>query len=431
MLWIILLLSVWLFLLVIVNVYELSVASNRARIVVRLTSASLLTGLIYLVVFFIFGRPIAAGQAAIAQPFGLFDPASPPRLLPMLILLIGLLLLITWRVGYVQFFTSAPLRRRAVIIGADAAGRALVRATEQLADHYEYVGFVDQDSKLHGHRVAGLKVLGDHCALLATIKEKQGDEVIVALPGAVEGALFQALTYCHEHGVEIKSMARVYEELLGQVPDEYLGPNWFLHASNSHFPTLYRIVKRLLDIAVGLAGMTLLVVLLPFIALAIYLDSHGPIFYRQQRSGLFGKPFYLYKFRSMIPNAEQVGQATWAAKNDPRITRVGRLMCLTRIDELPQFVNIIRGDMSIVGPRPERPQFVAQLDQQIPFYRARLSVKPGLTGWAQVRYRYGSTVEDALVKLKYDLYYIKNRSLILDLIIIFRTIGVVLALRGT
>jgi lipopolysaccharide/colanic/teichoic acid biosynthesis glycosyltransferase len=170
---------------------------------------------------------------------------------------------------------------------------------------------------------------------------------------------------------------------------------------------------------------------LPFVALAIYLDNPGNIFYRQERSGKGGKIFWVLKFRSMVMNAEKLGQAQWAAKDDPRITRVGKFMRRVRLDELPQFINILQGDMSIVGPRPERPQFVEQLEQQIPFYRTRLSVKPGLTGWAQVRYRYGSSVEDALMKLKYDLYYIKNQSVLLDLFIICKTVAVVLAFRGT
>lgn len=431
MFWIALLLGIWLLLLVIANVYELSVAGDRARVVVRLVASAAVAGLAYLVLFFLFGRPIVAGEGALASGLGVLDLKAPPRLLPALVLLIGLPLLIAWRIAYVQFFTSPMLRRRAVIVGAGPGGSALTRATEQLTGEYEYVGFVDADPELQGRAVAGLRVLGDLSALPRIVQEQRVDEVIVATPGAIDGELFQALTVCHESGIEIKPMARVYEEVLGQVPAEHLGPGWFLDTPSSPFPTIYRLVKRLLDLAVGAVGLLLLLALLPLIALAIYLDNPGPIFYRQERSGLFGRPFFLYKFRSMVADAEAVGQARWATQNDPRITRVGRLLRRTRLDELPQFINIFRGDMSVVGPRPERPQFVAQLEQQIPFYRARLSVKPGLTGWAQVRYRYGNTVEDALVKLKYDLYYIKNRSFFLDLIIIFRTVGVVLAMRGT
>jgi lipopolysaccharide/colanic/teichoic acid biosynthesis glycosyltransferase len=173
-----------------------------------------------------------------------------------------------------------------------------------------------------------------------------------------------------------------------------------------------------------------LAVLLPLVALAIKLDSPGPVFYSQERTGYRGRVFRVWKFRSMVAAAEADGRARWAKPGDPRVTRVGRALRASRLDELPQVLNVLRGEMSIVGPRPERPEFVAALEQQIPFYRARLLVKPGLTGWAQIKYRYGSTAQDALVKLQYDLYYVKHRSLLLDALIIARTIGVVVGLRG-
>jgi exopolysaccharide biosynthesis polyprenyl glycosylphosphotransferase len=228
-------------------------------------------------------------------------------------------------------------------------------------------------------------------------------------------------------------MQLLYEEVLGRVPVEHLGNKWlplpfWNHAST---PTFYRLVKRLVDIALGLAGLLILALLFPFVALAIKLESRGPVFYRQERLGRGGKSFQITKFRSMVTNAEQQGKAVWATRDDPRITRVGKLLRRTRLDEFPQVLSVLKGDMSIIGPRPERQQFVDQLQEEIPFYRARLSVKPGLTGWAQVKYRYGSTKEDALVKLQYDLYYIKHQSLLLDLLIILRTIKVMLAFKGT
>jgi lipopolysaccharide/colanic/teichoic acid biosynthesis glycosyltransferase len=172
-------------------------------------------------------------------------------------------------------------------------------------------------------------------------------------------------------------------------------------------------------------------VLLPFIAAAIKLESPGPVFYRQMRAGQGGRPFQLLKFRTMIAGAEADGQARWARAIDARVTRVGRLLRRTRLDELPQLFNVLRGDMSLIGPRPERPELIAVLEQEIPFYRARLLVKPGLTGWAQVNYGYGRSVEDARVKLEYDLYYIKQQSIWLDLVILFRTVEVVLGMKGS
>jgi lipopolysaccharide/colanic/teichoic acid biosynthesis glycosyltransferase len=179
---------------------------------------------------------------------------------------------------------------------------------------------------------------------------------------------------------------------------------------------------------VGFVGLG---IALPFVALAIALDDGGPLFYRQVRSGRAGEPFFVVKFRTMRPDAEKDGKPRWAKKDDDRVTRVGKVLRKTRLDELPQIINVLRGEMHIVGPRPERPEFIAELEEKIPFYRTRLTVKPGLTGWAQIHYKYGNSVEDALVKLQYDLYYIRNRSLWLDFYIVFKTIGVVFRLEGT
>jgi len=192
----------------------------------------------------------------------------------------------------------------------------------------------------------------------------------------------------------------------------------------------YPTFKRLIDILLSLVGMSVFLLLLPFLALAIKLDSPGSIFYWQERTGLNGRSFRIYKFRSMRSDAEAETGAVFSKEGDPRITRVGWFIRKTRLDELPQIYNILRGDMSIVGPRPERPEHVKRLTEKIPFYRTRLVIRPGLTGWAQVRYGYGSTDEDALVKLQYDLYYIRHQSLALDLNIMVRTVGKVLRMSG-
>src|SRR5690606_22115668 len=191
----------------------------------------------------------------------------------------------------------------------------------------------------------------------------------------------------------------------------------------------YPLVKRAADLALSIVGLAFFGLLLPLIAMAMKLDSPGPIFFRQRRVGKSGRLFWLYKLRSMIPDAERGRR--WPSDDDPRITRVGRLLRKTRLDEVPQLYNVLRGEMSIIGPRPERPEFVEELSQTIPFYRTRHVVKPGITGWAQVRYRYGASEEDALIKLQYDLYYIRHRSIALDVLIILRTIGKMLALQGT
>jgi exopolysaccharide biosynthesis polyprenyl glycosylphosphotransferase len=188
--------------------------------------------------------------------------------------------------------------------------------------------------------------------------------------------------------------------------------------------------KRLLDLSLVSTSLPFLMLILPMVALAIRLDSSGPIFYCQTRCGRAGKPFSILKFRTMSVNAEKEGKALWATQGDLRITRVGRFLRKTRLDELPQLFNVLQGEMSLIGPRPERPEFVEMLQEAIPFYRARLMVKPGITGWAQIHYDYGNSVEDALIKLQYDLYYLRYWSLWLDIYIIFQTVAVVLKFKG-
>jgi exopolysaccharide biosynthesis polyprenyl glycosylphosphotransferase len=201
--------------------------------------------------------------------------------------------------------------------------------------------------------------------------------------------------------------------------------------SQSFFTRLQAVIKRLLDLVMFMFSLPIILVLMPFIALAIRLDSPGPVFYRQVRCGRAGKPFYIYKFRTMVNDAEKDGKAQWASKNDPRITRIGSFLRKSRLDELPQLLNVLRGEMSVVGPRPERPEFIEKLEREIPLYRTRLLVKPGITGWAQVHYDYGNSVEDALIKLQYDFYYIRYQSLALDIYTMFQTVGVLLRLEGT
>jgi exopolysaccharide biosynthesis polyprenyl glycosylphosphotransferase len=227
-------------------------------------------------------------------------------------------------------------------------------------------------------------------------------------------------------------MPVLYQQVTGKVAVEHIGSQWYsaLPFHRNPFETCNRIGKRGLDVVCGVMIGLVLVVVFPFVAIAIKLDSPGAIFYQQERVGQHGARFTVYKFRSMVQNAERNGQAQWAVLGDARITQVGHFIRKTRLDELPQVINVLRGEMSMVGPRPERHQFIQELQQQIPFYRTRLAVKPGLTGWAQVNYGYGSTVEDALIKLQYDLYYLKHWSPWFDFKILLRTFSVVLKMQG-
>ncbi len=230
-------------------------------------------------------------------------------------------------------------------------------------------------------------------------------------------------------GIIVVDLPRFYEQATGKVPVEYIDQTWFLshiHAGKYGFENF----KQIID---GVVAFWMLILFLPFfplVALAIKLNSRGKIIYSQTRIGQHGKPFTLYKFRTMTQDAEKDSGAVWAKENDPRITRVGGFLRKTRLDEIPQLINVLKGQMSLVGPRPERPEFVAELKEQIPFYTRRHLVKPGLTGWAQVKYRYGNTTEDTLEKLQHDLFYIKNRSMLLYMMILLRTVRIVLSREG-
>jgi exopolysaccharide biosynthesis polyprenyl glycosylphosphotransferase len=230
-------------------------------------------------------------------------------------------------------------------------------------------------------------------------------------------------------------MLMLYEQISGRIPVEHVGENLWAHvlAPPPHVlaHNFFRLAKRLVDVLMSFVVMLLFLLLLPLLALAIKIDSRGPVFYKQTRLGRGGRPFQIIKLRTMRMDAESASGPRWAQRGDPRITRLGRILRRTRLDEIPQIINVLRGEMSIVGPRPERPEFVDMLTTEIPFYRARLVVKPGLTGWAQVRYRYGSSVEDALRKLQYDLYYIRHQSFLLDLLIMFLTVATVVLFKGT
>jgi sugar transferase (PEP-CTERM system associated) len=231
-------------------------------------------------------------------------------------------------------------------------------------------------------------------------------------------------------GVKVEEATSWLERITGRIEVEQLYPSWLIFAEGFRFSILNRSLRRLLNVTAALFGLVLSLPLLPFIALAVKLGSAGPVFYRQQRVGQGGKVFYCYKFRTMRKDAEADTGATWASDDDPRITRMGKFLRSSRLDEIPQLWCVLKGNMSFVGPRPERPEFVEWLSREIPFYGVRHAVRPGITGWAQIRYKYGNTVGDAREKLQYDLFYIKNASVGLDLLILFQTIKIVLLGRG-
>jgi sugar transferase (PEP-CTERM system associated) len=231
-------------------------------------------------------------------------------------------------------------------------------------------------------------------------------------------------------GLQVQDGVEVYEAITGKVPIESVRSGWLLFSPGCHASRFHLIYKRVASVLVSIVGLLLSLPLLPFIILVIKLTSPGPVFYRQRRVGRDDVVFYCYKFRTMRADAEADSGPTWAGDDDPRITSVGRFLRQSRMDEIPQLWNVLRGDMSLVGPRPERPEFVQTLRKEIPYYHLRHAVRPGITGWAQVRYKYGSSLEDAKEKLRYDLFYIKNMSAGLDLLIFFTTMKIILLGRG-
>jgi len=266
--------------------------------------------------------------------------------------------------------------------------------------------------------------------LVAAALKAQANIIVVALSERRGVFPLRDVLRCKLNGIEVMDAPSFYELVHGKLMLEHITPSWIIFSSGFRRTIYIDLFKRYIDILLSLTGLALTLPFFPIIALAIKLDSPGPVFFRQTRVGNKEKMFKLYKFRTMSQNAEEKSGAIWAAKNDPRVTRLGSYFRKSRIDEIPQLYNVLRGDMSFVGPRPERPEFVDKLNQVIPYYSTRHFIKPGLTGWAQVRYPYGASVEDAIEKLRYDLFYIKNLSAFLDTLIFFETIKVVLFGRG-
>jgi sugar transferase (PEP-CTERM system associated) len=256
------------------------------------------------------------------------------------------------------------------------------------------------------------------------------DRIVVAMEERRGNLPVDLLLSLKNRGVQVQDGNDVYESITGKVPIESIRLSWLLFSPGSHSSRLFLIYKRFASVVISIIGLLLSLPLIPFVILAIKLSSPGRVLYSQNRVGRDDRVFRCYKFRTMHSDAEADTGPTWAEDDDPRVTRIGRFLRKTRIDEIPQLLNVLKGDMSLVGPRPERPEFVAALNEEIPYYHLRHSVRPGITGWAQILYKYGSSVEDAKEKLRYDLYYIKNSSAGLDLLILINTIKIVLLGRG-
>ncbi|NTW11989.1 MAG: sugar transferase [Anaerolineales bacterium] len=348
-------------------------------------------------------------------------------------LLFASILTLIWRMIFIRIYKRTGQLRRILLIGAGKAGQTLAELYHSLGTRsFHIIGYIDDDAQKVGRTFHGLPVLGTSGQLLNLIDDHHISDLVVAINGEIQGSTFQNILDAQEKGADVTRMPILYEEMTGRVPIHHLESDWIIRSFVDGLSTsgFYDLFKRMMDILGALAGLLILAVIFPFLGLAIYADSGLPILYSQPRLGRGRRVFTIYKFRSMRRKTETINDVQTTAENDPRVTRVGRFMRKTRLDELPQFWNVLRGDMSLVGPRAEVPKLVDEYQKQVPFYRARLLVKPGLAGWAQINYGYASTIEETSIKLEYDLYYIKHRTLSMDFQIILRTIGTVLKRTG-
>jgi sugar transferase (PEP-CTERM system associated) len=390
--------------------YDLTVVQSAREMVVRLLQAGGAASIILAVIYFVLPA-VAVGDA--------FFPS----------LALFLMATLTWRFAFNVVIRAPRLVENILIVGTGPMAISVARTIFQQHDFAcHIVGFVGDSAGAHVPH--GYPEVVGAPEEIAPIVERYGvHRIVVAVSDRRGGIPVKELVHAKLSGIRVEEATTTCERLTGKIMLESLTPSQLIFSEGFHVSRFHRIVKRTVDIVLSLVGLVLSIVPMAVTALAVWFESGRPVLYRQERVGQQGRVFTLFKFRSMRVDAEGA-TPIWARQRDTRVTAVGRFIRLTRLDELPQFWNVLRGDMSFVGPRPERPYFVEMLSQEIPFYHERHAVKPGLTGWAQVKYRYGASIEDATEKLRYDLYYVKHLSIVFDLTIVFDTVKVILFGKG-
>ncbi|WP_162426915.1 sugar transferase [Pontibacter pudoricolor] len=369
--------------------------------------------------------------------FPWYTPELPTSKYDILLFIFqALVSLVIWRYLYFRFFNRAIFLKRVLIVGSSYSTKSLIDVfvNGDIFNYhlgYKVVGILDTDAGEIAYK--GVRIIRGTSNLSKFLQRMRVDEIVVdeSIRKSVSSKELIDLASCRMQGIEVTALCDFYEELTGRILVQQDGSDFYLTFpyNKSHFRRAYHLFSRVIDILFGIAGIVLCLLLIPVIYLANCISNRGPLFYRQERVGLHGTAFTITKFRSMVVDAEANG-AAWAQENDMRITPFGRFLRRSRIDELPQAWNVLKGEMSLIGPRPERPVFVEQLKAIIPFYETRHLMKPGITGWAQVIYKYSSTAEDALTKVQYDLYYLKNRSILMDLKVILKTVSVIIRFKG-
>lgn len=363
-----------------------------------------------------------------------FTPELPVNRLQILYFYFAILIaLFLWRIAYVSFIVSPRFYKKVLIIGETSNIETIVDTFKSSDPNYKIVGFVNcETDKLASVKFNAIPEYRPN-QINEIIKKENISEIVVASykSETITPEIYYTLIKLLEEGFPINEYTQVYEDMAQRVPVQFVGKDFYKYFpfSRSNQNKLYLFFHRFFDILIAIVGLLMGIAILPIILLGNIIGNRGPLFYSQYRIGKNGKDFKIIKFRTMIKNAEKSG-AVWAKKGDSRITPFGKFLRHSRLDEIPQFVNILKNEMSLIGPRPERPFFVKELSQILPFYETRHIVKPGLTGWAQVKTRYASSVDDSLIKLQYDLYYIKHRSFFLDMNIILKTLSTIIFFRG-
>jgi sugar transferase (PEP-CTERM system associated) len=394
------------------ELYDFRVVRRRADLLAHTMQALGTACLALAVIYFIApGASLGRGIALAAAP-------------------LMLVLLLSWRLSANATNLLARGDERVLILGTADGGISLVR---HILQHPEYnmkvIGFLDEKGQDIGKSLVNPRIIGATADIEEIVAREKINRIVLSLKERRGSTPVRELLNLKLAGIRVEDVHNCFERLSGRITLEHLSPSWLILSDGFKKSTVLLVAKRIVDILVSSFLLLLVLPFLPFISLAIFFETGSPILFLQTRVGYRGEEFELLKFRSMVQDAEKDG-AQWATVQDSRITRVGRILRKTRVDEIPQLFNVFRGEMSLVGPRPERPVFCRMLEEKIPFFNLRHSVRPGLTGWAQVRFRYGANVEDAKGKLELDLFYIKNLSLIVDLAVLFETVKVVLLRRG-
>ena len=395
------------------GLYQVHVRHKWIDLVLRLTLSFAFGGIALLVAYYLL--PIVyIGRGVLAMT-----------------LVFGFVAVLLVRVGLFRVLKSDAFKRRVLVLGAGESADLINQRMRRQSDRQSFVlvGFLPIEGQQVVVRTGLLDV--DAGSLTELVDRLQVHEIVVA-PDERRGAMpMEQMLACAQRGIAVTQLSSFFEREAGIVKMQVADPSWLVFSGGFDHSTPRRLSKRFFDLSAALVLLMLAWPAMLLVALGVWLESNGPVFYRQTRVGEGGRHFDLVKFRSMRTDAEADGVARWAKSGDDRTTRVGRFIRLTRLDELPQLFNILKGEMSFVGPRPERPQFVDMLDQELRYYSVRHSVKPGLTGWAQLRYPYGASVKDAEEKLKFDLFYVKNHGLVFDLMILLQTVEVVVFQRGS